>query len=55
LLAGRPGNQRGPKKLTRTRSRLPLDSATSKIRIRKSMKRKSRGERIPKAKTRGRL
>jgi hypothetical protein len=55
LLAGRPRNQRGPKKLTRTRSRLPLDSATSKIRIRKTMKIKSRGGRIPKAKTRGRL
>jgi hypothetical protein len=54
LLAGRPRNQRGPKKLTRTRSRLPLDSATSKIRIRKTMKRKSRGG-TPKAKTRGRL
>jgi hypothetical protein len=55
LLAGRPRNQRRPKKLTRTRSRLPLDSTTSKIRIRKTMKRRSRGGRIPKAKTRGRL
>jgi hypothetical protein len=55
LLAGRPRNQRGPKKLTRTRSRLPLDSTTSKIRIRKTMKRKSRRGRIPKTKTRGRL
>jgi hypothetical protein len=55
LLAGRPRNQPGPKKLTRTRSRLPLDSATREIRIRKTMKRKSWGGRIPKAKTRGRL
>jgi hypothetical protein len=55
LLAGRPRIQRGPKKLARTRSILPLDSTTSKIRIRKTMKRKSRGGRIPKAKTRGRL
>jgi hypothetical protein len=55
LLAGRPRNQRRPKKLARTRSRLPLDSATSEIRIRKTMKWKSRGELIPKAKTRGRL
>jgi hypothetical protein len=55
LLAGRPWNQRRPKKLASTRSRLPLDSTTSKIRIRKTMKRKSQGGRIPKAKTRGRL
>jgi hypothetical protein len=55
LLAGRPRNQRGPKKLARTRSRLPLDSATSEIRITKTMKWKSRGGWIPKAKTRGRL
>jgi hypothetical protein len=55
LLAGRPRNQRGPKKLASTRSRLPLDSATSKIRIRKTMKWKSRGGRMPKAKTWGRL
>jgi hypothetical protein len=55
LLAGRPRNQWGPKKLTRTRSRLPLDSTTSKIRIRKTMKWKSRGGRIAKDKTRGRL
>jgi hypothetical protein len=55
LLAGRPRNQRRPKKLASTRSRLPLDSETSKIRIRKTMKWKSRGGWIPKANTRGRL
>jgi hypothetical protein len=55
LLVGRPRNQRGPKKLARTRSRLRLDSATSEIRIRKTMKWKSRVGWIPKAKSRGRL
>jgi hypothetical protein len=55
LLAGRPWNQRRPKKLARPRSKLPLDSATSEIRIRKTMEWKSRGGSIPKAKTRSRL
>jgi hypothetical protein len=55
LLAGRPRNQQRHKKLERTRSRLPLYSATSEIRIRKTMKWKSWAGQIPKAKTRGRL
>jgi hypothetical protein len=52
LFARRPRNERGTQKLTRPRSRLPINSTPRKIGIRKTKKRKRRGRRVPKTKLR---
>jgi hypothetical protein len=48
LFARRPRFKRGTQKVASTRSRFPIDSTPCKIGIRKAMKRKGRGRRVPK-------